>query len=335
MWYDTEGNEKDVVLSSRIRLARNIVDYPFPGRLDSKLSDELKDRIIKAYENAPGFRKVSYEDSNKLQKYSDVEKHIISKEYADSEGSDTLIVDDSDNIYVMVMEEDHVRIQSVFSGYDIDAAYVNASKAAKILSDNLKVAYDDRLGYLTHCPTNLGTGMRASVMMFLPMLTLSGKIGYIQNQLGKHGLTIRGMNGEGSNASGCLYQISNQVTLGLSEQDIINKLKTVVSSIITNERRLRKSTGTETDINIADGIMRSYGVLKYARKIDTKELFKVYADVRLGISEGLISDISYEQIDEILIKSLPNTLTLDNKDKQIKSFSDRDIVRADYIRSAV
>ncbi|MBR5314492.1 MAG: ATP--guanido phosphotransferase, partial [Clostridia bacterium] len=230
--------------------------------------------------------------------------------------------------------EDHIRIQSIKSGLELEDAYEKAVECDKILGDKLNIAFDEKYGYLTHCLTNLGLGMRVSVMVFLPALTMTRSIENLSSQLSKLGLVVRGMYGEGSNPDGCLYQISNRVTMGVSEQDTIEKLKNVALKIAEQERQARKVLLSDNYSAIADRVGRAYGVLKYARIMSSKEFLKLYSDVRLGIALGFVTDIEYETLGNVMIGVLPANLIMNNGGNNISEY-ERDILRADYIRKMV
>lgn len=308
LWYEMSGKDSDVVVSSRIRLARNLTDYPFPGKLDEASAKEIIEKVKEAFEDNSDYTFTDFASVDNIHRLSEAEKHKISPEFASNKTPCALIESDKKQIYIMVLEEDHLRIQSIMSGFSLDEAYGAACEADDLIDSKLKVAYDEKLGYLTHCPTNLGTGMRASVMMFLPALTYARGIRSLQNQLGKIGLTIRGMSGEGSSADGCLYQISNQVTLGTSEKEIIAKLTEICDKIIEQERALRETLKKDPDGRFTDRIMRSYGTILYATVMDTAEMMKLYADVRLGSVLGIIQGVSPQAIDAMLIHGMPATL---------------------------
>ena len=200
------------------------------------------------------------------------------------------------------------------------------------MDEEFDFAYSEQLGYLTHCPTNLGTGMRASVMMFLPALTMGGYIDSLANQLSKIGLTVRGLFGEGSGAAGCMYQISNQITLGISESETLEKLRDAITQIIESEKKARASiTGDKLD-RLTDRICRAEGTLRYAHMISSSEFIKLFSDVRFGIALGLVTDITYEQLGTLLVEVMPATLTLSSESTP-KSESARDKLRAQKIQS--
>lgn len=326
-WYNTKGNENDFVVSSRIRFARNIADYPFAGRLDNTSANEIIEKVRGIL--GEGCRYINFSDISPTEAASYVEKHYVSPEFISSSLPHALLLNEEKGIAVMICEEDHIRLQCVLPGLALDEAYRTACAADDILSDRLNLAYDEKLGYLTHCPTNLGTAMRASVMMFLPALTMTGKIGQLSAFLPKVGLVMRGMYGEGSDSDGCLYQISNRVTLGLSEQDIISKLGEAIGQIITMERQMRDSIKDKVD----DEVCRSFGIMSYARSMTSKEFMKLFSDVRLGVALGIINGITNEKLGEIMINVLPATLTLRNGGSLDETA--RDKARAAYVSGEI
>ncbi len=333
MWYEKDGKEKDVVVSTRVRLARNLVDYPFESRLDDASAKEIIGRIEKALTPGEGFEKVGYAALSPEEKMSYVERHLVSREFARKNSPHELFVHKNHEIYVMVCEEDHIRIQSILPGLDLDRAFEYACEADDLIDSHEKIAYSEKYGYLTHCPTNLGTGMRASVMMYLPALTMSRQIPNLQNQLSKVGLTIRGMSGEGSSSLGYLYQVSNQVTLGIGEEDTLRKLEDVVRQIIESERKLRNQDVKDRPVALKDRARRALGTMLYAELISSEEMISLYADARLGASLGLI-DVDVAKLDELLFSLMPATLASGKKDS-MKDGASRDQARAGAIREAL
>ena len=227
-WYEVPGNDSDVVVSSRVRLARNLADYPFEPRLSQEQAKEICDKIRSVY--GDGWLCTDFSALPVTEKRAYAEKHLVSPDFAEKKMPGILLSRNS--VHIMVLEEDHLRIQSIYPGLALEEAWHDAAEADGLLDAGVNVAYTEQLGYLTHCPTNLGTGMRASVMLFLPAYTAARGIQPLTAQLSKLGLTIRGMYGEGSAAEGCLYQISNQITLGCTEEETIRKLETVVKQIV-------------------------------------------------------------------------------------------------------
>jgi len=332
-WYNTLGKASDTVISTRVRLARNITGFPFSSRLDVSGASEIIEKVSVPLE-ASGFRKIKFTDISPIMATSYVERHYVSPEFATKETPHALFLQEQSGIAVMVCEEDHLRIQSILSGLALEDAYKNALCAEKRLDEDFDFAYSETLGYLTHCPTNLGTGMRASVMMFLPALTAGGYIGALATQLSKIGLTVRGLFGEGSGASGCMYQISNQITLGLSEEEILKKLKEAVLQINESEQKARQAITGDRLEHLTDRLLRSEGLLKYAHMISSAEFIKLFADVRFGITLGVISDVTYEQLGTLLVEAMPATLTL-GAETTPKNEIARDKLRAQKIQAVL
>ncbi|MCL2518149.1 MAG: protein arginine kinase [Oscillospiraceae bacterium] len=314
---------KDVVISSRIRFARNLTEYPFLSKLDPTSASEIIEKVKNVF---PNYSSINFDKLNLLEMKSYVEKHLVSPEFISIKMPKCLIL--NYDLSIMVCEEDHIRLQCIKSGLSLDEAFAEACEADDMICGKLKIAFDEQRGFLTHCPTNIGTGMRASVMMFLPAMTMNKDISKIAPQLSKFGLTIRGLYGEGTEADGCLYQISNQITLGSNEEETINKLNDIINQIITKERSARDIIKGD---KILDIIMRSYGILNYAHIINSKEFLKLYSDIRLGIALEYIKDFTFEEIDSLMINVMPATLTL-HSGKQLNE-NERDIYRTEYIKN--
>ena len=330
-WYQTTANASDTVISTRVRLARNINGYPFGDHLTSATLNEMIEKVSAPLESS-GFRKINFSDLSPVMATSYVERHYVSPEFARLETPHALLLQEPSGIAVMVGEEDHLRIQCILPGLALEEAYQNAARAEKRLDEDFDFAYSDRLGYLTHCPTNLGTGMRASVMMFLPALTMGGYIDSLATQLQKIGLTVRGLFGEGSGASGSMYQISNQVTLGITEAETLKKLGDAVAQIIESEQKARKAITGEKLERLTDRILRAEGTLRYAHMMTSAEFIKLFSDVRFGIALGIVGDVSYEQLGTLLVEAMPATLTLSSESTP-KSETARDKLRAQKIKA--
>jgi len=328
-WYQVKGNEQDVVFSSRIRFARNIEGYGFDTHLNDEKARELIDLVEKAL--GEGFKRTNMEDLSPLATESLVEQHLCSRDFAAHKGPHALFRDDNKSISVMTCEEDHIRLQCILPGLALQDAYRFACECDDALDAALPIAFDERLGYLTHCPTNLGTGLRASVMLFLPALSERGMIGSLSHQLSKLGLTIRGLYGEGSKPHGTLYQISNQVTLGLSEEEILQKLSEAVQSVIEKERALRAEVTGEAALRRADRIHRAEGIARYATLISSEEFFSLFTDLKLGVALGEITSLSHEALHTMLIHALPATLSLQAADTP-KNGTERDRARAAFLK---
>lgn len=330
-WYNTIGKDADTVISSRVRLARNINGYPFASKLDAAGANEIIEKVSAPLEPA-GFRKINFSTLSPVMATSYVERHYVSPEFATKESPHALLLQESGGLAVMVCEEDHLRIQSILPGLALEEAYQNASRVEKRLDEEFDFAYSERLGYLTHCPTNLGTGMRASVMMFLPALTKGGYMNSLASQLSKIGLTVRGLFGEGSGSAGCMYQISNQITLGITEEDSLKKLSDAITQITESERKARKAIAGEALERLTDSILRGEGILKYAYRMSSAEFIKLFSEVRFGIALGIVTDISYEQLGTLLVEAMPATLTLSSENAP-KNEATRDRLRAQKIQS--
>ena len=324
-------NDNDVVISSRIRFARNIADYPFINKCDETSAKEIIEKIRNVL--GESFTEVNFSSINETEAASYVESHGVSRDFIKSKLPHSLFTDVDGKVKIMACEEDHIRLQVIYDGFSLEDAYKDACEIDDLLSSNLNIAYDDTLGYLTQCPTNLGCAMRASVMMFLPALTAEKKIKPLINQLSKLGLTIRGIYGEGSDALGCLYQISNQESLGITEDSIISKLSGIVGQIIELERAAVNEIYNAYQDKITDNVMRSLGILKYSHMLDSSEFMRCYSDIRMGISLNIIKDIDYETIDQTFTKVMPYTLM--RHFKKDMDERERDLARAKRVKELI
>lgn len=333
-WYNDKSSSEGIVLSSRVRLARNLADYPFPKKCSAENRLKICAAVRSALERL-ACERFNYIDMSALSQVERgvlLEDHLISPEFCDADGAGRMLVTDEQNtVSVMVNEEDHLRIQSIMPGLDILSAYERASAVDDIIAGGAKEAFDERLGYLTSCPTNLGTGMRASVMLHLPALTSCGQIKPLVNLMTKIGLTVRGLYGEGSDADGCLYQISNQITLGVSERDAIEKLTNAVKQAADRERQLRETLLAGGGVDFEDSICRSYGVLKYAKKLSSKEFLKLWSDVKFGAESGVIREMQNVNLTRLLIEVMPAHIM--QKNPEISAGSQRDVKRAEIIKN--
>ncbi len=288
-WYLNQGQDEDIVFSVRIRLARNLSSFPF----SNKMSDEQKYDVIQRVSDAIFKSSVSKEykfvDLNKLEQYqlySLAERHLISIEFAKNPNGRALILKNDESVSIMINEEDHIRIQALSTGLEFENALKSAFEVEKILNDNLEFAFDNKLGYLTECPSNLGTGMRASAMVHLPGLESLGALDKLFNSVSKLGIAIRGTFGEGTKAKSSMYQISNQVTLGISEDEIINNIKNIILQVINKEKLARNSFQKDY---LEDLSFRALGTLKFARKLSSDELLELLSKLRLGVSNGFVN----------------------------------------------
>ncbi len=334
-WFEKSGKEGDVVISSRIRLARNLRNIPFPVRMNKQQKQQIRDEIVQAARQStdPLLRNLTYinmEQVEKTKAVSMVENHLVSPDFIANPVGRGLLVSKDNSIAVMLNEEDHLRIQVMQEGMDLSSVYVLADQIDTAFNSSLHFAFDNELGYLTQCPTNLGTGMRASFMLHLPALQQNGVIKRISDNLSKLGLTLRGTYGEGTEPVGALYQLSNQVTLGLSEKEAIENLERVVLQLVQEERNMRKSL--LENIQQQDTVSRSLGILKSAKILSSEEFMKLLSNVRLGVACGLFTGISYDTLNQLMVKTQPATMMV-MQNKQL-SAQERDIQRAQMAAQA-
>ena len=329
-WYLGAGEQSDIVVSTRIRLARNLNEYPFPNKLNTKSRTALNNIIKDAVETDNRFdlRFVEMKSLARFEAASMAERHIISPEFASDADGRALMISKDEDICIMLNEEDHIRIQIMKSGFALDEAYEVADQIDDSLGNKLQYAFDERIGYLTQCPTNLGTGMRASVMLHLPALTMNGQIHKLINTISKLGLTFRGAFGEGTKATGDMYQLSNQITLGISEEFAIKNLKAITLQLCANERAAREELLKSIDTE--DAIFRAYGTLKWARLLSTQELMDNLSLVRLGSVAGKIS-VPLETLNELMISMQPASINVLAQQKLEEK--ERDTIRATKVRN--
>lgn len=330
-WYTQNAPENDVVISTRVRLARNLSGVPFPSRMTTTQRTEVNERIKRAISesNTPFARSLKYiamKDVPEIERYSMVERHIISREFASNCEDGAIILSEDETISVMIGEEDHIRIQVILGGLQLEKAYDIAESIDSLLCGTLDLAFDERLGFLTECPTNLGTGLRASVMLHLPVTESTGEISALADSINKIGFTVRGMYGEGSKAVASIYQISNQITLGISEKNAIDNLKIITTQLIDKERSLR---GQIEPINAEDLSMRAMGILQNARILSSEEMMKRLGEIKLGIGLGIIEDVLPIKL---LIEGQPYMLMRTYGEM---SPQERDIRRAEMVRNSL
>ncbi|MFC4098298.1 protein arginine kinase [Paenibacillus xanthanilyticus] len=329
------GPEADIVISSRTRIARNLRGHPFPMLATSEQSSEVMERLLTVPEggrlNGIGeFETIRLSELSELERRVLVEKHLISPNLANESRSGAVILSRNESISIMVNEEDHLRIQVLSPGFQITEAWELASRIDDIFEEVADYAFDERRGYLTSCPTNVGTGIRASVMMHLPGLVLTHQINRILTAITQVGLAVRGIYGEGSEALGNLFQISNQITLGQSEHEIIDNLHGVAKQIIDHERAARSRMLQESRIRLEDRVFRSYGILSHASIMESKESAQRLSDVRLGIDLGLIQHVTPKAMNELMVLTQPGFLQQNSGEKL--TAEQRDIRRAELIR---
>ncbi len=332
-WLRAMGPESDIVISSRIRLARNLAQFPFPSRADDSVRAEIEAVLRRRIEHFPGKRPLNYiavSDLESLDRQFLVERQLISREHAENHGQRGVGVSSEENVSLMINEEDHLRMQVLRSGLALEECWAEIDEIDDAMEAEVTYAFSEQLGYLTACPTNVGTGIRVSVMLHLPALVITKEIQKVFQALQKIGLAVRGLYGEGSQAMGDFYQISNQVTLGKSEEQLIKTIQDVVPNIISYERRVRTALVKENRQNLHDQISRAYGILKNAQTITSEETMHLLSSVRLGINLGFIDDLEIPVVNELFIHTQPAHLQK-IRHERLES-AERNIVRASYLR---
>jgi protein arginine kinase len=333
-WLQPGGPQSDIVLSTRVRLARNVAGRPFCSRLrpDERqdLEAHLKAAILKALD-ARGATWFELADMPEIDRRCLVERHLISRELAAGDGQRGVAIDAAQQVAVMANEEDHIRLQVIFCGLQLQEAWQEADSIDNRLEEHLTYAYSPTLGYLTACPTNVGTGMRASVMLHLPSLVLTKQIEKVFRAVARMRLVVRGLYGEGTQATGDIYQISNQASLGRSEAEILKTLGAVITQIIAYEQQARDVLAGESPAALDDRVFRAWGLLTHARVISSEETLTLLSAVRLGVHMGRLKGIDIGTVNDLFLLTRPGHI------QKIRgaalSESERDAARADYIRS--
>jgi protein arginine kinase len=329
-WTKSSSNE-DIVLSSRIRLARNIQGVPFPNKMNVEEARGLSKNIIDSFlqANNDKYNIVNLWESDKLKNRVYYEKHLISKNLIKNKEISSFIYNEDETISLMINEEDHLRIQTITAGFNLKEAYSEADRVDDILEEKLDYAFHESLGYLTACPTNIGTGLRASVMIHLPAITQNNEIKEVSTILNRVGMVIRGSYGEGTEVLSNLYQISNQVTLGLSEEDLIKNLERIVNEVINQEQKARADLYKNYRFELEDKIMRSLSILKSSVLISNKESLELLSNVRMGVEMGIIN-IEKQKLNSLLYKISSPVIAADN-DKEL-SEKDKNIIRSKILK---
>ena len=337
-WYEQQGdNQQGVIISSRVRLARNLRDYPFPNRSKTSEAKEVINKVAGVLSSskdgfAEDYDQVDMSRISQVDKIAMMEMHIISPNFVKVQNPAALILSKDEALSVMINEEDHIRIQSMASGMNLSQALEAANEMDDLFEGQVDYAFDENLGYLTACPTNLGTAMRASYMIHVPALETTGQLQLILDAIGKFGLTVRGIYGEGSDALVSVFQISNQVSLGMTELEIIDNLSSVTRQIVEQELLVRNKLLKERRHRFEDAVYRSYGVLKYARMITSKEAMTMLSDMKLGIELGIMRTVDNQQINiyNLMSKIQPANLQIMHN-RQLNT-DERDMARAEYLR---
>ncbi len=335
-WVNGVGPNADMIISSRIRLARNLSDYVFmPAATDAQRNTIwrlVRDSTSGLSALKEGFV-VEMSELSPNERVFLLESHLMSREMTQPAPGRGVIISKDTRLSIMVNEEDHLRIQIVLSGLQIMQSWFYINQLDDQLTTRLTYSFDDKYGYLTACPTNVGTGMRASLLMHLPGLALTKQIKKVLNSLSQLGLTVRGLYGEGSEMKGNLFQISNQITLGRSEMDLLEDLEKTTQHILKSEEIAREVMMKEARQQIEDKIWRAYGILSCARMITSEEVINLSSGIRLGIALGLIKNMSYKQLNEIVLQAQPAHLQ-NFLGREVESIA-RDHLRAELIRRRI
>ena len=329
-WYHANGEDRSVVVSTRIRLARNLDKVPFPSRMSREASEEVLQKVASAVlDRQSGFTLYKMAELSDIEKRALVEAHLISAELLEPSLARGVLLNEDRTVSIMINEEDHVRLQVILPGFQPEAAWETADKMDTLLGESLTFAFHEKMGYLASCPTNVGTGMRASAMIHLPALTLTGSLGNLLNSVGKLGMTVRGLYGEGTEAQGNFYQISNQRTLGMTEEELLSRFTSVIRQLMEKEQAVRGRIAESGDAAVRDRVSRAYGLLQNAYILSGKEFMNLYSDVRLGQDLGFLPKASAHQ-DELLVTTQPASLC--REEKAMLPAARRDILRAERVR---
>lgn len=333
-WYLQNGKESDVVVSSRIRLARNLSNFPFVTKQTKESRNKLEE-TVKEIVTSLGYnlKFVKLQDMDEITKMSLLEKHLVSPNFVmNKENAGAMLINDDENISVMINEEDHLRIQVMTSGLDIENLMNFSIELDEKIGELLPYAYNEKYGFLTSCPTNVGTGLRASVMVHLSGLEKTGNINKILEVINNFGMNIRGIYGEGSKVAANMYQISNKQTLGISEAEIVKNLKLITEKIIEQERLARKILARDS-VELEDKVYRAYGILTNAKKISSEEARDLLSEVKLGTDLGIIQELTDLKVKKLELYTKPANLQK-YLGKQIGSY-ERDIKRAEVIKQII
>ena len=328
-WYLQNGKDSDVVISSRVRLARNLADFPFKDKAKQEDLEQIL-KIIKEIVPSIGYglKYIELRNIDNITKLTLIENHLISPEFATNKKG-AILINDEENICIMINEEDHIRIQVFSSGQELEELLNLAIEIDEKIDGLVTYATNERYGYLTSCPTNVGTGLRASVVVHLPALTLTGNIEKVLNVVNNFGMNIRGVYGEGTQSKGNIYQISNNQSLGLIEKEIIKNIKTITEKVIEQERLARKYL-TKRQIDLEDRVYRAYGILANAMKLSSEECRKLLSDVKLGTDLGIIKELDDMKVSKLETYTKPGNLQK-YLAKELDAY-DRDIERSKVVK---
>ena len=333
-WLRGSGPESDIVMSTRIRLARNLADFPYVRRCSDIDRANIEANVRERMQRDPRMAQLDYINVAQLEEIDRtllVERQLISRELAEAEGARTVAVDSLERHSVMINEEDHLRIQVMKSGLDLQNAWEQINELDDLIESQIDYAFDPELGYLTACPTNVGTGMRVSVLVHLPALVMTQQIDKAFRSLQRINLVVRGLHGEGSQALGDFYQVSNQITLGKTEEDLVMRVSEVVPVLLNYERKARDFLINENHHDLFDQVSRAYGTLQTAQQISSEEAMHLLSRVRMGINLGLIGDLDISTINKLFIHMQP--AHLQKITRALGSTTQRNIERANYLHT--
>lgn len=336
-WYENTSDMRyGVIMSSRIRLARNTSKYAFPSYMRKEEANALLKETKNIFDQKviydKGYYHINMGEVKDLDKLVMMERHLVSPTLLKAKIPNAVISTDDQSISIMVNEEDHFRIQSMSYGMDLQGAYERANQIDDYVEESFDYAYDKELGYLTACPTNVGTGLRASYMIHVPALESSGQLRIILDAIGKFGITFRGIYGESSDSVGSVFQVSNQVTLGFSEQEIIDNLNSVSLQIVDQELAVREKLLLGKRLQFEDSVYRAYGILKHAKILTSQEAMTLLSDIKLGIELGLIRTKDYKDVNIFSLMTSIQPASLQKLEKKKLNVEERDIARAAFIR---
>ncbi len=332
-WMKGTGPESDIVISTRLRLARNVREFPFLTQATPEARSRYATAIRSEIESSALAGRVSYFNLpglDPIDRLFLVERHLISREHANQDGDRGVAFAPEETLSIMINEEDHLRIQVLRSGFELATAFSEIDQVDDLLESRLTWAFSPQFGYLTACPTNVGTAMRVSVMLHLPALVLTKQLEKVFASLNRISFTVRGLYGEGTQATGDFYQISNQSTLGKTEAEILSEMSEVVPAIARFERTWREKLVEENRSKLEDKIFRAYGILRNARLITSEEAMELLSFVRLGLNLNLLPEVTQKQVNEIFIFSQP--AHLQKVFRQLLEPQERDEARARYVR---
>lgn len=324
-WYLQNGKESDVVVSSRVRLSRNLNDFNFLNRCSKEKQEEILEKIKEIVPSLGyGLKFVKLDDLDEVTKLSLVEKHLISPEFAvKNKNAKAIIINDEENICIMLNEDDHIKMQVFSAGQELENIMNLVVELDEKLGEMVEYAYNKNFGYLTASPVDIGTGMKASVIVHLPALTLTGNLSKVLRVVNNLGMSIKGVYGEGSQNYGDLYQISNNQTIGITEKEIIANVKNITEKIIEQERTARKYL-CKNEIELRDMVYRAFGVLTYASKLGTEECRKLLSEVKMGVDLGILNEIDDGKVRKLELYTKPGNLqkyvgkALDGYERELK-----------------